>query len=144
MELLQIDNQTDFEIECVDLLSSIALAQTDKIIELVFTDNDTIASINAEFRDKPTPTDVLSFPLDGEMEHMPLGSIVISTDRVIDKSTELGHSVDDELVLLFVHGLLHLLGYDHETDSGEMRAKERDIVQQFALPDSLIVRTKGE
>jgi len=141
--MIELDNRTDTDVS-IDTIEQIAHALTVRDIELILCSDEQIASINAEHRAKKTPTDVLSFPLDGDMEHMPLGSIVISVDRVIDKSTELGHSVDDELVLLFVHGLLHLLGYDHETDSGEMRAKERDIVQQFALPDSLIVRTKGE
>jgi probable rRNA maturation factor len=142
MELLQIDNQTDFEIECVDLLSSIALAQTDKIIELIFTDNDTISSINAEFRDKPTPTDVLSFPLVDDGFSNMLGSIVISIDKAKEKADELSHTVCDEIALLFIHGVLHLLGYDHEIDDGQMREQECQLIAKFDLPPSLIVRTK--
>jgi probable rRNA maturation factor len=142
MELLQIDNQTDFEIECIELLSSIASSKTNKIVELIFTDNDTIASINAEFRDKPTPTDVLSFPLVDDGFSNMLGSIVISIDKAKEKADELSHTVCDEIALLFIHGLLHLLGYDHEIDNGQMREEECQLIKKFDLPTSLIVRTK--
>ena len=57
------------------------------------------------------------------------------------KSKELGHTPQDELALLFIHGLLHLLGYDHECDNGEMRAKEEELIKKFDLPESLIIRT---
>jgi probable rRNA maturation factor len=49
----------------------------------------------------------------------------------------------EELSLLFIHGLLHLLGYDHETDDGEMRQKETELIRELGLPESLIVRTEG-
>jgi probable rRNA maturation factor len=89
----------------------------------------------------------LSFPLIYDLPkeilvNMPLGSIVISADFVKQKAEEFNHSVDDEFSLLFIHGLLHLLGYDHELDSGEMREKERELIELFRLPLSLIVRTE--
>ena len=89
------------------------------------------------------PTDVLSFPSD-PFPGAPLGSIVISVDKVASVAQELGHSENDELSLLFIHGLLHLLGFDHEIDSGEMRAKEVELIEKFNLPKSLIVRTLEE
>ena len=52
-----------------------------------------------------------------------------------------GHNIQDELSLLFIHGMLHLQGFDHENDEGEMRAREKELIEQFGLPDSLIVRT---
>jgi len=73
---------------------------------------------------------------------MPLGSIVISSGFVQERSNELGHSEKDELLLLFIHGLLHLLGYDHEDDNGEMRKREKELILKFDLPSSLIVRTE--
>ena len=71
-----------------------------------------------------------------------LGSVVINLDLVEMKAAQLGHGRDDETALLFTHGLLHVLGYDHESDSGQMRAKECEIIEKFRLPKSLIVRTE--
>lgn len=72
-----------------------------------------------------------------------LGSVVINLDLVELKAAQLGHGRDDETALLFTHGLLHVLGYDHESDNGQMRAKECEIIEKFRLPKSLIVRTEG-
>ena len=72
-----------------------------------------------------------------------LGSVVINLDIVELKAAQLGHGTDDETALLFTHGLLHLLGFDHESDEGQMRAKECEIIEKFRLPKSLIVRTEG-
>ena len=58
------------------------------------------------------------------------------------KANELGHNVNDEIALLFTHGFLHILGFDHETDNGEMREKEREIIENFKLPKSLIIRNE--
>lgn len=71
-----------------------------------------------------------------------LGSVVINLDLVELKAAQLGHGRDDETALLFTHGLLHVLGYDHESDDGQMRAKECEIIEKFRLPKSLIVRTE--
>ena len=72
-----------------------------------------------------------------------LGSVVINLDLVELKAAQLGHGTDDEMALLFTHGLLHVLGFDHESDDGQMRAKECEIIEKFRLPKSLIVRTEG-
>ena len=140
--MIDIDNRTSLEVNEA-LLHTIALALTDKDIELIITTNEEIQAINNEYRGKNTPTDVLSFPYEA-MPMAPLGSIVISEDFVQQKAQELGHTTDDEFMLLFIHGLLHLLGYDHEIDNGEMRAKEEELIEKFQLPKSLIVRTQGE
>jgi len=76
-----------------------------------------------------------------EVIDMPLlGSIVISTDFVQEKAKEFKHSFNEEFTLLFIHGLLHLLGFDHEIDNGEHRLKEEELIEKFKLPSSLIVR----
>jgi len=103
-------------------------------------------TINHAHRGKKSTTDVLSFPMDCSFTPesilgFPLGSIVISAPYVREKSALYGHTVQDELCLLFIHGMLHLLGYDHETDEGQMRTKETEIIKAFALPKSLIIRT---
>lgn len=79
----------------------------------------------------------------GNFAPMLLGSVVINLDLVELKAAQLGHGMDDETALLFTHGLLHVLGFDHESDDGQMRAKECEIIEKFRLPKSLIVRTEG-
>ena len=135
---LDFDNRTDEDID-ISKLEKIASSLTDKDIELIITSNSDIQEINREFRDKDKPTDVLSFPFE-EMPGAPLGSIVISIDLVKQMSEKLNNKFEDELCLLFIHGLLHLLGFDHETDSGEHRKKEEELIKEFNLPSSLIIR----
>ena len=146
MNIIDLDNQTTLHLD-QNVLEKIADSLTCRTIELIITDNVGIAELNAEYRNKDIPTDVLSFPLENDfegivLETMPLGSIVISADFVKEKAKALGHTLNDELSLLFIHGLLHLLGFDHETDNGEMRKKESSIIQACGLPSSLIVRTE--
>ena len=121
------------------LLETVCRHLTEREVELIVTDNSEIQKLNAVYRHIDKATDVLSFPLE-DVPHMPLGTIIISVEKVKEKAAELGHSEEDELTLLFIHGLLHLLGYDHETDDGEMRRKEEEIIKTFNLPDSLILR----
>ena len=144
--MIDLDNQTDLNIE-LSKLEKIADALTNREIELIITDDETMQSLNSEHRGKASSTDVLSFPLETPFTEqsifdMPLGSIVISQSYVVKKSQELGHTLQDELSLLFIHGMLHLLGFDHETDDGEMRVREKELIEQFDLPQSLIVRTE--
>ncbi|MFT7880478.1 MAG: rRNA maturation RNase YbeY [Sulfurimonas sp.] len=141
--MIALDNQTDLDVD-IDALEHIASLLTDAPIELIITDNASIRELNAQHRDKDKPTDVLSFPIDQAIPGMPLGSIVISETYVNEKAKAFGHQPSDELALLFIHGLLHLIGYDHETDNGEMRAKEEALIEQFGLPKSLIVRTTDQ
>ncbi|MCK5294931.1 MAG: rRNA maturation RNase YbeY [Arcobacteraceae bacterium] len=133
-----LDNQTDYTIN-LKLLEQIALTVSSKDIELVISHNNYIQDINLQFRQKDLPTDVLSFPYE-DMPMMPLGSIVISVDFVNEKAEQYKHTFEEELALLFIHGVLHLVGYDHEIDNGEHRMKEEELIKQFNLPDSLIVR----
>ncbi|WP_286336862.1 rRNA maturation RNase YbeY [Hydrogenimonas cancrithermarum] len=140
--MIEIANETDYQPN-VNLLETIAAELTDRDIELIFTDNATIQEMNREHRGIDAPTDVLSFPLK-KVPFAPLGEIVISVDYAKNKASEYKNSLDDEIALLFIHGLLHLLGYDHETDQGEMRKKEEELIRHFGLPGSLIVRTEGD
>jgi len=136
------ENSTDIKIE-LSLIEAIASSLTQKEIELIFTSNEEIREINLNTRGKDKATDVLSFPYD-EMPNVPLGSIVISSNFVEEKSKLYKHSFEDEFALLFIHGLLHLLGYDHEKDNGEHRKKEEELINKFNLPKSLIIRTEEE
>ncbi|WP_457592509.1 rRNA maturation RNase YbeY [Hydrogenimonas sp.] len=137
--MIDITNETGYQPN-ENLLEAIASELTDRDIELIFTDDDTIRAMNLAHRGIDAPTDVLSFPLE-KVPFAPLGEIVISVEYAGRKAGEYGNSLDDEIALLFIHGLLHLLGYDHETDSGQMRKKEEALIHRFGLPESLIVRT---
>lgn len=138
-KMIDLDNSTQFEIDITNL-EKITNSLTKKDIELLVVKNDEIKQLNKEHRNIDKATDVLSFPMDFDMPNMPLGSIVISTDFVEEKAKEYGHSFNDEFSLLFIHGILHLLGFDHEVDNGEHRTKEEELIKEFNLPDSLIVR----
>lgn len=138
--MIDLENQTDFDIDILEL-EKITKTLTSKDIELIITNNEQIQILNKEYRNIDKATDVLSFPLEFEFENMPIGSIIISIDYVTLKAKEYKHSLEDEFKLLFIHGLLHLLGYDHEVDNGEHRQKEEDLIKQFDLPNSLIVRS---
>lgn len=137
--MIDIENNTSFDVP-TSLIEDIASSLTQKDIELIIVHNDEIRELNSEHRNIDKATDVLSFPLEFDMPNMPLGSIVISLDFVEEKAKEYKHTDKEEFCLLFIHGILHLLGYDHEVDNGEHRTKEEELIKQFNLPDSLIVR----
>lgn len=142
--MLEISNETNIDFNS-DLLQEIASFLSKKDIELIITDNEEIKHLNSAFRSKDKPTDVLSFPFDdmgivgGDL---PLGSVVINIEMAKSISDKIGHSLEAEIALLFIHGCLHLLGYDHENDSGEQRAKEEELINLFNLPKSLIMRNE--
>ncbi len=138
--MIEIDNRTSLEVDQI-FLNNIAKTLTNKEIELIITTKDEIKKINKDSRNIDKSTDVLSFPYE-YMPMAPLGSIVISSWHVETKAKELGHGTNDELALLFIHGLLHLLEFDHEIDNGQMRNKEAELIKNFNLPKSLIVRTE--
>ncbi|MCI6178734.1 MAG: rRNA maturation RNase YbeY [Campylobacter sp.] len=108
-------------------------------VELVFVNDDEMRKINRSQRDIDKATDVLSFPYE-QVSGGLMGSVVISTDTASRVASELGHSIECEIALLFLHGVLHILGYDHEIDGGQMRQKEKEVIEHFSLPDSLIIR----
>jgi len=139
--MIELENTTSLTVD-KNLLNTIAISLTQKEIELIITSDKEIQKINKEHRGIDKSTDVLSFPY-MVMPMSPLGSIVISAQHVELKAEELGHTNIDELSLLFIHGLLHLLGFDHEVDNGEMRIEEARLIEIFGLPKSLIIRTQG-
>ena len=142
MSNIVFENNTEYKID-LNLVEEIALSLSEKEIELIFTDNVEMQEINLNTRGMDKPTDVLSFPYD-EMPNAPLGSIVISSNFVEEKAKLYNHGFQDEFTLLFIHGILHLLGYDHEIDNGEHRDKEEELINKYNLPKSLIIRTGEE
>ena len=96
-----------------------------------------LQQLNRRFRHKNKPTDVLSFPsLVGTG-----GDIAIAREIAANNASALGHSVTTELKILILHGLLHLAGFDHESDNGEMTARELQLRRELGLPFGLIERT---
>ncbi len=132
-------------------LASIAIAavwdelasgnQPDSELSLVFTDDAAIKELNNDWRDKDKPTNVLSFPAfpikPGQAPGPMLGDIVIALETVVREAEDEEKSFDHHLTHLIVHGVLHLLGYDHETDdeAEEMEQLERKILARLAIPD---------
>jgi probable rRNA maturation factor len=112
-------------------------------VSVTFVDNETIQELNREHRGIDKPTDVLSFSqLEGEEMAevpegvpLPLGDIVISLERCQEQAADYGHSFDRELGFLVAHGMLHLLGYDHQTPEEEaaMMAKTEEILGALGL-----------
>ena len=144
--MIDLDNQTTLAVDIV-ALEKIAQTLSTKEVELVITDDETMQALNSEYKGKEATTDVLSFPMEAPFTEqsifgMPLGSIVITASFVKEKAKVFGHTEQDELSLLFIHGMLHLLGFDHERDKGEMRLREKELIEAFDLPKSLIVRTQ--
>jgi probable rRNA maturation factor len=110
-----------------------------KAVNVLITGNSSIRRLNARFRGKDRATDVLSFPAVSGAEGF-AGDIAISLDIAAENASRLGHSVSDEIRILILHGILHLAGYDHEKDRGEMARKEFLLRRRFALPTALIER----
>lgn len=113
-------------------------------VSVTFVDNEQIRELNAEYRNKDSATDVLSFPLgeDGEYDmNMEtgaylLGDIIISVPKAIEQAEMYGHSLRREIGFLTVHSMLHLLGYDHENEGIEavrMREKEELVLNKLGL-----------
>ena len=110
-------------------------------MEILLTGNEEIRELNRDFRNKDQVTDVLSF-VDGDVlpdsGEIFLGSVVISVERARAQSQEIGNSFEEELKFLVLHGVLHLLGFDHEEDEGEM------LNLQKKLKNALPTHFKGE
>ena len=127
-------------------LESFARRLRDEVTEgrafccLVTTDAE-LERLNREFRSKPEPTDVLSFP--APAPHGDLGDIAISVDRAKAQAEELGHDTPTEIRVLMLHGVLHLLGYDHTVDHGKMKRLETAWRRKLELPAGLIERARA-
>ena len=115
-------------------------------VNVLVTNSGELQSLNRRFRGTDKPTDVLSFPAPlasfGETSHV-AGDVAISADIARENARRLGHSVVDEVKILALHGILHLAGFDHEHDHGEMARKENRLRQQLKLETGLIERTQS-
>jgi probable rRNA maturation factor len=106
-------------------------------ISLAFVDDPTIHRLNKQFLNHDEPTDVLSFPLSEPHAKKLQGELVIGTEVALRQAQERGHSVQAELALYVIHGLLHLCGYDDHDDADfdTMRQRERHYLKKLNLPD---------
>lgn len=112
-------------------------------VSITFTDNEHIHEINREYRKVDRPTDVISFALnegdepeiEGGAPVNVLGDIIISVEKAVEQAKDYGHSVEREVAFLTVHGMLHLLGYDHmeEEDRKEMRQEEDFVMEKLGI-----------
>lgn len=119
--------------------------QQDCELGVILVDNDYTQDLNLKYRGIDQPTDVLSFAMNEGVADSPsfnlqggptlLGDIYLSVERAVEQAESYGHSFARELCYLGIHGLLHLLGYDHQTpeDTEEMRAEEETILREFEL-----------
>ena len=110
-------------------------------VEVLLSDDPTLRRLNKSFRGKNKSTDVLSFPTPAEIAQAQAGDLAISLETAARHAAAHGHPLTDEVKILLLHGLLHLSGEDHETDNGEMAAREATLRRELRLPATLIERT---
>ncbi|MCL2416099.1 MAG: rRNA maturation RNase YbeY [Defluviitaleaceae bacterium] len=152
MAEIYIENRTSINIAPFEDIIKNAIIQTLENelirfvaeISVVFVDNDEIANLSNEYRGIFAPTDVLSFPQfspgeiaranswaisENPQEILVLGDVVISMERAIEQAQDYGHSLEREIGFLTVHSILHLLGYDHETEAEYRQMnKKQDMI----------------
>ena len=121
-------------------LQSIAPARARGAVTVAVTSDARVRALNRRFRGKDRVTDVLSFP---SGEPASLGDVVIAAGVAAKQAIKAGHSVQAEFRVLALHGLLHLLGYDHEQDDGRMARLERRLRRKGGLGEGLIERGRG-
>lgn len=138
--MIYFENQSNLELKNLEFEKILSYLGIEREVEVYILEDEDMAELNFTHRGKEGITDVLSFPCEAVVEGLPLGSIVMSSTLIESKAREYSHSLESEATLLFIHGLLHLLGYDHEVDNGEHREREKELIEVFDLPKSLIVR----
>ena len=118
-------------------------------VNVFVTTSAAVRSLNQRFRGQNKATDVLSFPAtsstsDPRQETKLAGEVAISADIALKNSFRLGHPAAQEIKILALHGILHLAGFDHERDNGEMARKEAELRRALGLPAALIERATPE
>jgi probable rRNA maturation factor len=122
---LDTDTWSTFAAKALD-----AIGKSDSSATIAFVSDSRIRQLNRDFRGVDKATDVLSFPA-GEEES--LGDIAVSVETAAAQAKENGLSLDEEIAQLILHGLLHLCGYDHETDNGEMNRFELKLRRKLRI-----------
>ena len=117
-----------FTLVAESVFNELDMSSNEYEISLLITDDETIRKYNKEYRNKDRATDVLSFPIEDDII---LGDVAISFETAKRQSEEAEINIDREVAFLFIHGLLHLLGYDHETS-------QEDEEEMFALQEKIL------
>lgn len=127
-------------VEVVEAVAKHLSVSANSEVSIAFVDDDEISHLNSVYRGKEGPTDVLSFPIgddildeSGAPQGQMLGDVIISAERAVFQAAELGHSVEREFAFLLVHGLLHLLGYEHGDDMGAMGKMTEEVLVGIGL-----------
>ena len=110
-------------------------------ISVTFVEAEEIRTLNRDYRDNDNVTDVLSFPQFDDLNELPdfgeicLGDVVICRERAEEQAEEFGHSLEREIIYLFTHSILHLMGYDHmeEAEKREMRDREEEVMEYLGI-----------
>ncbi len=111
-------------------------------VSVLLTTDREIRRLNRQFRGKDKRTDVLSFPAAEAVSRRIAGDLAISVPTALRQACEQGHTLSVEIKVLMLHGLLHLAGFDHERDTGQMARREKLLRGRLGLPQGLIERTK--
>jgi probable rRNA maturation factor len=118
---------------------------TDKLLSVTLADDETVAQLNAQWRGKPKPTNVLSFPADQDIaippgELRPLGDIILAAGVVRAEAAQQSKPLADHFSHLVVHGILHIMGYDHLDDAqaDEMESLEKEILVKLGIADPYV------
>jgi probable rRNA maturation factor len=117
-----------------------AVARLRGEVNVLLTTDNAIRKLNRKFRGKNKATDVLSFPAGSLVRNQEKGDLAISVETARRQGAARGHSLGTEIKILILHGLLHLAGYDHETDTGQMARREQMLHKKLGLREGLIER----
>jgi probable rRNA maturation factor len=113
-------------------------------VTVLLTTDAAMRRLNRRFRGLNNATDVLSFPAASPVAGDVAGDLAISVPTALRQAIEQGHALSIEIKVLMLHGLLHLAGYDHESDAGRMARRERQLRARLGLPQGLIERTESK
>src|SRR5690606_28332876 len=156
MAHIEIQNERAFPVnearlrEAAEATLRLTAAGEDSALTLVIADDSQVAALRRQYRGVDGPTDVLSFPSDAPPIVLPdeppyLGDLILAYPYASAQAEALGHRLDDSLALLVVHGCLHLLGYDHDSDEArrEMRATQERILDALGIPRDYLPALEG-
>lgn len=132
VEVLNRQRRFVVDTEALEAVASSTLEAVEhpgRDLTVTLSNDRRLRALNRQYRGKDKPTDVLSFPYDEEGG--PIGDVIISVERAATQAAERGHSAQRELEILTLHGVLHVTGYDHESDDGTMDRIEKRLRKRF-------------